>query len=270
LYLKVVRGFPRPQPAVPKAFSQIDAKMKACCDGSRTETIAPGMPAGVIEVGEEPVESQPLDVHLPDTVYRCLIRGTTGPIVRLDGGGYLALDIKTADQGSEEFARAARQLHAYAYALEHPAGGGFTRAPITRLGLLVFEPETFARGTDGGGALTGGLSWIEIPRDDGRLFGFLAEVLSVLEQPEPLPRRQPPYGPLSASRRHPVCNTLHAASVSRWQPRCTAKGHEKPTALQSVAGCERSCDPERLRLPRACRRSCRERPHRGGGCPAGE
>ena len=184
-YLKVVLGFPRPRPLMPKVFGQIDEQMKACCDGRRTETLAPEMPAGVFEVGEHWVESQPLDVHLPDTIHRCRIRGPFGSGIRLDDGGYAVVDFKTSERGAEHLTLYARQLHAYAYALEHPAPGSFALGPITRLGLLVFEPETFAREADGLGALTGGLRWIEIPRDDGRLFGFLAEMLSVLERPDP-------------------------------------------------------------------------------------
>ena len=184
-YLEVVRGFPRPRPAMPKVFTQIDEQMKACCEGRRTETLAPDMPAGVFEFGERWVESQPIDVYLPDAVHRCLIRGRFDTVVRLDDGGYAVVDFKTSERRADHVPLYARQLHAYAYALEHPAPGAFALGPVTRLGLLVFEPEKFAREAGGQGTLTGGLSWIEIPRDDGMLFGFLAEVLSVLERPEP-------------------------------------------------------------------------------------
>jgi hypothetical protein len=184
-YLKVVLGFPRPRPLVPKVVSRIDERMKAGCEGRRTETLASDMPAGVFEFGERWVESQPIDVHLPDAVHRCLLQGTLDTVVRLDDGGYAVVGFQMGERRAEQVPVDTRQLHAYAYALEHPARGAVGLAPITRLGLLVFEPETFAREAAGLGALTGGLSWVEIPRDDGLLFGFLAEVLSVLERPEP-------------------------------------------------------------------------------------
>jgi hypothetical protein len=184
-YLKVVLGFPRPRAPMPEVLTRIDEQMKAGCEGRRTETLAAGMPAGVFELGERCVESQPLDVHLPDTVLRCLIRGKLDTVVRLDDGSYAVVDLQTGGRRAEHAPLYARQLQAFAYALEHPAPGAFALGPVTRLGLLVFEPEKFEREQAGLGALTGGLSWIEVPRDDGLLFGFLAELLAVLERPEP-------------------------------------------------------------------------------------
>jgi hypothetical protein len=183
-YLEVVRGFPRPRPAMPKVFAQVEAQMKAGCEGRRTEALAPEMPAGEFELGERWAESQIIDVHLPDAVQHCRIRGRLDTLVRLDDGGYAVVDFRTSERRTEHLPLYARQLHAYAYALEHPAPGAFAPGPITRLGLLVFEPEKFSREAGGLGALTGGVSWIEIPRDDRLLFGFLAEVLWVLERPE--------------------------------------------------------------------------------------
>lgn len=183
-YLDVVRGFPRPEPPPPPVAAQIDAQLKAWVEGRRTETLAPEMPAGVFELGERWVESRPLDVHLPDAVRHCLMRGRLDTVVRLDDGGWAVVDFKTSERRPDRVALS-RRLHAYAWALEHPAPGALALGPVTRLGLLLFEPEKFAREAGGTGALTGGLCWIEIPRDDATLFGFLAEVLLVLERPEP-------------------------------------------------------------------------------------
>ncbi len=184
-YLEVARGFPRPRPVMPDVFTRIHGQMKACLGGCRTQAIAADMPAGLFEFGERSVESQAIDVHLPDTVHRCRIRGTLDTVVRLDDGGYAVVDFRVDEGRAGHPPLYGRQLQAYAYALEHPAPGALALGPITRLGLLVFEPEKFTQDAGGAGALGGGLSWIEIPRDDGALFGFLAEVLGVLERPEP-------------------------------------------------------------------------------------
>jgi len=178
-YLQVARGFPRPA-SPPLA---LEARLKASCDGRRTNTLAPEMPAGVFEIGERPVDSDTLDVHLPDAIHRCVIRGTLDVVVKLDDGGWALVDLVTS--AGEPLVASGRRLQACAYALEHPAAEAAALGPVTRLGVLVFEPEKFAAEAGGVGALTGGLSWIEIPRDDGRLFGFLAEALSVLERPQP-------------------------------------------------------------------------------------
>ena len=83
--------------------------------------------------------------------------------MRLDGGGYALIDLVAAGRRPEDVSIYERQLHAAAYALEHPAPGALALGPVSRLGLLVFEPEKFAREAGGLGALTGGLSWIEAP-----------------------------------------------------------------------------------------------------------
>lgn len=44
-YLKVARNFYRPRTVMPKVFTIIDAEMKKCFSGRRTETIAADMPA---------------------------------------------------------------------------------------------------------------------------------------------------------------------------------------------------------------------------------
>jgi hypothetical protein len=55
----------------------------------------------------------------------------------------------------------------------------------TRLGLPVFEPGIFVhRETTGRFGLAGGISWVEITRDDERFLGFLRQVLEVLECPD--------------------------------------------------------------------------------------
>jgi hypothetical protein len=181
-YLSAVRAFPRPPE--PGAPPPIDARLKSGCEGRRTETLAPGVPAGVFEIAERWLESRPLDVHLPDAVRQCVVRGTLDTLVRLDDGGWAIVEVRSAAWTPEPLAFAARRLVGHAWALEHPAPGVFGVGPVTRLGLLVFEPEKFA-GEAGLGSLTGGMRWIEVPRDDAALFGLLAEVLSVLDRPEP-------------------------------------------------------------------------------------
>ena len=180
-YLHVARGFPRPGPTP----ATLDARLKASCDGRRTQTIAPEMPAGVFHVGERAVDSDAFDVHLPDAIHRCVIRGTLDVVVKLDDGGWALVDLATAGAAGEQTVARGRRLQACAYALEHPAAGAAALGPVTRLGVLVFEPEKFGAEAGGVGAFSGGLSWIEIPRDDGALLGFLAEALSVLERPQP-------------------------------------------------------------------------------------
>src|SRR5258705_4681160 len=99
--LHVARGFPRPA----LASVALDARLKAFCDGRCTETLAPDMPAGVFETGERPVHSDVLDVHLPDAIHRCVIRGTLDAVVTLNDGGYALVDLATSGGAGHAEAR---------------------------------------------------------------------------------------------------------------------------------------------------------------------
>ena len=88
-------------------------------------------------------------------------------MVRFDNGGFGVVDFKTSARNSEHIPLYARQLHAYACALEQAAPGRLALSPVRRLGLLVYEPNAFEQQTTGAGRLSGTLSWLEIPRENG-------------------------------------------------------------------------------------------------------
>lgn len=184
-YLKVALDFPRPRAPMPTIFTVIDEQMRQSLHGRRTDGVALGMPPGVFEYGERWVESETISVQTPDAILRCFVQGRFDTVVRLDDGTYAVVDFKTTERSAEQIPLYARQLHAYAWALEHPKAGELGLGPVTRLGLLVFEPAKFSPTGEASVALSGGLTWIEVERDDGAFLGFLAEALSVLEKPAP-------------------------------------------------------------------------------------
>ena len=155
--------------------------MKEALAKRHTCEIAPSLPAGVLEYGDRWVQSQRIAV--PGSPSTCFIRGRLDGVIRFADGSYGVVDFKTAPTKDEHILLYARQLHAYAWALENPAAGALSLKPISKLGLLVFEPNNFAR-RNGTCMLSGGLKWVEIPRHDAAFLQFLGEVLQVLEQPE--------------------------------------------------------------------------------------
>jgi hypothetical protein len=180
-YLKGVAGFRRPRSILPKIFAIIDSEMKEALANRHTSEIDVSLPAGVLEYGDRWVESRAIIV--PGFPSTCFIRGRLDGVIRFEDGSYGVVDFKTAQAKDEHILLYSRQLHAYAWALENPSDGALCLKPISRLGLLVFEPNKFAR-HNGTCMLSGGLEWIEIPRDDAGFLQFLGEVLQVLEQPE--------------------------------------------------------------------------------------
>ncbi|MEE2823007.1 MAG: PD-(D/E)XK nuclease family protein [Acidobacteriota bacterium] len=144
------------------------------------------MPPGIVEHGEAWVESIPIEV--PVRRSKVYIRGRFDTVIKLDDHTYGIIDFKTSSRRDEHLAGYSRQLHAYMLALENPAEGRLGLSPITRLGLLVFEPNAFSGSGNGTMAsLDGEFTWLELPIDVPAFMEFLSEVLSIVEQPQPPP-----------------------------------------------------------------------------------
>lgn len=71
-----------------------------------------------------------------------------------------------------------RQLHAYAYALEHPATNAFALAPITNLGLLYFYPDNINQQSVDRLNYGAEIVWVETEKDEHGFLKFIDEVLS--------------------------------------------------------------------------------------------
>ena len=77
-----------------------------------------------------------------------------------------------------------RQLHAYAYALEHPVSGKLALSPVTKLGLLYFYPDNVNQQNIERLSYEAEITWIEIEKDEQGFLKFINKVLDVLELPE--------------------------------------------------------------------------------------
>jgi CRISPR/Cas system-associated exonuclease Cas4 (RecB family) len=182
-YLKVVNKIPRPSTPMPAIFTRIDGLMKAFYEGKATHEICPDLPPGFVQFGEKWVQSVP--ITLPGHTKGCFILGKFDTVVRFEDGSYGVVDFKTSTPKPTHLAFYGRQLHAYAYALEHAEIGKFSLNPISRLGLLVVEPNAMEKTPDGRIAYLGDMTWQEVPRDEDAFLRFLGEVMTVLEQPTP-------------------------------------------------------------------------------------
>lgn len=171
-YLGVGAGFPRPASSADAALDLVVAAL----GGRRTDRVATGMPAGVLEAGHRSVQSQPLSIQVPDASFRCVIRGVLDLVVALDDATLGVIEVTRAEPRTS--ARG-RRLHAWAHALES-AGAG----KVSALGALVFVPALGAS-PDGPVSVSGTFEWMPFERDDSTFYGFLAEALSLLERAAP-------------------------------------------------------------------------------------
>lgn len=144
-------------------------------------------------------------------------------LVRFEDGTFGIVDFKTSNVGksSEIYSR---QLHAYARAIEDPASGSeLIQGTVSDMSLVVYTPNAFHTPTvDGGGfgaALTGDLTYVNMPRDDAGFDVFLSEVLDVLTLPAAPPSPPPSKARWSGSFSScPYCQFLHDAKEKGFIP----------------------------------------------------
>ena len=183
--LKVKHGISQPSIPIPGVFSIIASLQKNYYSNMRTEKFCPDLPPGIVSYGEKRVKSKPIQLTGCDST--CYISGRFDIVATLDDRSYAVLDFKTGNPAEEKTNLYSRQLHAYTVALENPAGGAIELKPISKLGLLYFSPDSCELTSLHRQALQGSMDWIEIPRDDEYFYGFLREVVQLLDGPLPPP-----------------------------------------------------------------------------------
>lgn len=176
-------GLRKPYLPFPAVFNAMDAQMKLGFRGRRLDELIVGMPGCVMKYADEWVESETFGLR--GRASRYFIRGKFDTVVEFDDGSFGVVDFKVSHRKAEYIPLYARQLHAYALALEHPGPGGFGVSPISRMGLIVFEPTVFLATGFNAAVSAGYLEWVEIPRDDGTFTQFIKGVMGMLDEPAP-------------------------------------------------------------------------------------
>jgi len=182
-FLKVKYGISRPRTPMATIYKQAEGAIVARLRTEELSGVVNDAPRGHLRFGERWVRSRV--ISFPDLRSTCFISGKFDLLADLESGGYAVPDIKMSKVKDPYLAKYSRQLHSYAYALEHARPGSISLTPIRRLGLIVFEPDAFASGRAGNGFLRGAVDWIEIQRDDAAFVRFLSAVVSMLEAPVP-------------------------------------------------------------------------------------
>lgn len=182
-YLKVRHNFRRPGMPFPKIFTKIDLLMKDIYLGHSTKKISPDLPEGKTIMTGRWVTSEP--IHAKDGQNTAYIQGIFDTVVQFEDGSYGVVDFKTSEAKQEHVEFYGRQLQAYAFALQHPAPGKLHLSPVSRLGLLYFQPRDMTEIPADALSLNGPTKWVDIPPDEVRFMDFMQEVLDMLSQPEP-------------------------------------------------------------------------------------
>jgi len=180
-YLKMVHNIAQPSIPLPSIFAQIAGLLKNHCDGRHTSELHVDIPPGTVSYGEKNVRSQ--IIQLPNHNDTCYISGRFDIVVSFEDRTYGVIDFKTSNPNTESASLYSRQLHAYAYALEHPEPGALTLYPVTKLGLLHFYPSRVDQQSIGQLSYAVDITWVEIKKDEQSFLNFIDELLDVLESP---------------------------------------------------------------------------------------
>jgi hypothetical protein len=188
---------------MPAIFMRIDRLMKEHFRGRSAAEISPSLPEGRVHSADGSVQSEA--VVLPGRSSPLYIRGKYDAVLQFADGGFGVVDFKTTDPRPEHAAFYSRQLHAYAYALEHASPGKLSLAPISSLGLLSVTPDALER-RDGRINYLGRVHWQGIPLDRPAFLDLLDAVAALVDGDTP-----PPSGPDCV-----WCQYRDEARATRW------------------------------------------------------
>ena len=181
-YQKVVNNIAQPTIPLPSIFSKIAGLLKDHYDGKPTSELHADLPSGVVSLGEKYVRSEA--IQLPNHNATCYINGRFDIVLSFDDGSYGVIDFKTSNPSKDSANMYSRQLHAYAYALEHPATNALALSPVTKLGLLYLYPDNISQTSIERLNYGAEVVWVEVEKDEQGFLDFIDGVLDVLELPE--------------------------------------------------------------------------------------
>lgn len=182
-YVKTVNNIAQPSIPLPAIFSQIASLLKNHYADKRTSEVHAVLPPGTVIYGERNVRSEV--IQSPNHGATCFIKGRFDLVVSFDDGTYGIIDFKTGNPNSESASLYGRQLHAYAFALEHAAAGELALSPVSKMGLLYFYPSSISQDSTAWLYYAAEVTWIEIEKDERGFLDFIDQVLHILESPEP-------------------------------------------------------------------------------------
>ncbi len=186
-YRKVKYGIAPPRSPMAGIFHVIDGLMKDAVKSTDLTTFLPDMPKISPLEGWEGKYLTSVPFRVPEYNFGLFILGKLDNISKLeDEDGYAIIDYKTTRLKAEHLDKYKRQLHAYRFCLENPGVDKFDKPspkmfPITRLGLLGFEPEAFKiKKFENFARLDGKLDWMNIPVDNDGFMDFLGDIADLI------------------------------------------------------------------------------------------
>jgi len=179
-YLDIKKGLSAPS-TFPSIFSKYDVIHKNSTDGLRTEEVCPEMPRGTFIKGPGDKFLESVDIKGKNA--SGYISGKGDAFLKLDDGSYAVIDFKTTAMNAEKAKDYSSQLHAYKYALENNKDNKPHLSPITKLGILIFEPDINQKMKKNNSTSFGimhKVEWFEIKINEKKFINYVKEVIDLL------------------------------------------------------------------------------------------
>lgn len=166
----------------PAIFTYMNKLLQDSVMGKNLNDIHPDLPSGIIDFQEGYLKSQPVK-----GAEDCYISGRFDVLIRLEDGTYTVIDFKITNPNEDQIRKFSSQLHAYKYALEHPATG---KEPIkiSKMGLISVSPESIEH-KDRKLVFTAIPKWHPVEEDMESFLKLIKEISEVLKGGLPQPSK---------------------------------------------------------------------------------
>jgi hypothetical protein len=122
------------------------------------------------------------------------VRGKIDGLLRYSDMSHSVIDFKTCEINEITLAKYIRQLSCYAYALRYPNSSiDYSVSVNEKIGLFVFQPNSFDMTQEGAANLSGDFKYIEYTWDENDFVEYIRnKIIPLLAGKEPEPKESDP------------------------------------------------------------------------------
>jgi hypothetical protein len=192
-YQKYTSNIKRPPVIIPKVFTTIDVLTKLTFLNKSMASFDSSFPDALLVDADKWVKSKPIsNPDFPDI--EISVRGKIDGLLRFSDNTHSVIDFKTCEISESTLSKYIRQLSCYGYALRHPnSSADYSVSVNEKIGLFVFQPNSFDINESGKANLSGDFKYIEYSWDEEDFVKFISEkIIPLLAGKEPMPTEKDP------------------------------------------------------------------------------
>lgn len=192
-YQKYSSNIKRPPVIIPKIFTTIDVLTKMTFLNKSMVNFDSSFPDALLVDADQWVKSKPIrNPEYPD--FEVCLRGKIDGLLRFPDMSHSVIDFKTCEISEITLSKYIRQLSCYSYALRHPNSSSDYSVNINdKIGLFVFQPNSFDMNSEGVANLSGDFKYIEYSWNEDDFVKFISEkIIPLLAGKEPMPKDSDP------------------------------------------------------------------------------